>query len=66
VTDLKQDQSPETFLTMRIVFAGGTILFAAVAAWLIAGYRVTEEDVAASRRAVQRASGHPPEAAPTS
>lgn len=53
VTELKQDQSAETFLTMRIIFAGGTVLFAALAAWLIAGYRVTEADVAVARRRCQ-------------
>jgi len=49
VTELKQNQSAETFLTMRIAFAGGTVLFAGISAWLIAGYRVTEADVAAAR-----------------
>jgi len=49
VTDLKQNQSPETFLTMRVVFTGGTVLFAAVAAWLIGGYRVTPAAVAAAQ-----------------
>jgi Na+/melibiose symporter-like transporter len=53
VTELKQDQSAETFLTMRIIFAGGTVLFAGLSAWLIAGYRVTEADVAAARRRFQ-------------
>jgi hypothetical protein len=38
---------------MRIVFAGGTVLFAALAAWLVAGYRVTEADVAAARHRFQ-------------
>ncbi len=49
-TDLKAAQTPETFLAMRIAFSAGTIVFALVAAALIAGYRVTEADVAASRR----------------
>ncbi len=54
-TSLKEAQSPETYLTMRIAFSAGTILFALIAAALISGYRVTEETVAESRRAVQRA-----------
>jgi glycoside/pentoside/hexuronide:cation symporter, GPH family len=49
VTALKENQGADTFLTMRIVFAGGTVLFAVVAAWLIAGYRVTPESVAAAQ-----------------
>ena len=52
---LQQQQSPETFLSMRIAFTGGTILFAGLAAWLVAGYRVTEEQVAASRRKAEGA-----------
>lgn len=55
VTELKQNQSPETFLTMRIAFAGGTVLFAGIAAWLISGYGVTEAVVANARR--QRGTG---------
>lgn len=56
VTSLQAHQSPGTFLTMRVAFAGGTVLFAGLAAWLIAGYGVTAESVAASRRIVaQRA-----------
>ncbi len=55
VTDLKENQSAETFLTMRIVFAGGTLVFAALAAWLIAGYRVTPESVAAAQADVGNA-----------
>lgn len=53
-TDLKAAQTPETFLAMRIVFSAGTIVFALIAAALIAGYRVTEADVAASREAIRR------------
>jgi glycoside/pentoside/hexuronide:cation symporter, GPH family len=56
VTDLKQNQSAETFFTMRIVFAGGTVLFAGLAAWLIAGYRVTPESVAAAQDQVANAA----------
>lgn len=52
-TDLKAAQSPATFLAMRIAFSAGTILFAVIAAILIAGYRVTEEDVAESRRVMR-------------
>jgi hypothetical protein len=37
---------------MRVAFSVGTIVFAILAAALIAGYRVTEADVAASRRTV--------------
>jgi GPH family glycoside/pentoside/hexuronide:cation symporter len=54
-TELLAAQTPETFLAMRIAFAAGTIVFAGLAALFIAGYRVTEEDVAASRRAVRAA-----------
>lgn len=62
VTDLKQNQSAETFLTMRVVFAGGTVLFAAVAAWLIAGYRVTPGSVAAAQ--ARAAAADSPQATP--
>jgi GPH family glycoside/pentoside/hexuronide:cation symporter len=56
VTDLQAEQPAATFLAMRLAFAGGTVLFAGLAAWLIAGYGVTEAAVAASRRIVaQRA-----------
>jgi len=58
-TELKAAQTPETFLAMRLAFSVGTILFAFAAAVLISGYRVTQEDVAASRRAVQRDGGSP-------
>jgi GPH family glycoside/pentoside/hexuronide:cation symporter len=51
-TELKAAQSAETFLAMRVAFSVGTIVFAILAAALIAGYRVTEADVAASRRTV--------------
>jgi len=51
-TALKAAQAPETFLAMRILFSVGTILFALVAATLIKGYRITEADVATSRRMV--------------
>jgi GPH family glycoside/pentoside/hexuronide:cation symporter len=60
VTDLKEAQSPETYLAMRIAFSAGTIVFALIAAALIAGYGVTEEAVAASRRAVRESRGTPP------
>lgn len=50
-TELKALQSEETFLAMRIAFSAGTIALALGAAALIAGYRVTEADVAAARRA---------------
>lgn len=53
-TELKVAQTPETFLAMRIAFSAGTIVLALAAAALIAGYRVTEESVAASRRTVAR------------
>ena len=56
-TALKAAQTPETFLAMRIAFSAGTILFALLAAALIAGYRVTEAAVAESRLLVQRRSG---------
>ena len=52
-TELKTAQSPSTFLAMRIVFSVGTVLFAGIAAAFIAGYGVTEADVAASRRAAR-------------
>ncbi len=58
VTELQAQQTDATFLAMRVAFAGGTVLFAALAAWLIAGYGVTEAAVAASRQTVaQRARG---------
>jgi GPH family glycoside/pentoside/hexuronide:cation symporter len=50
-TELKALQSEETFLAMRLAFSAGTIALALGAAALIAGYRVTEADVAAARRA---------------
>jgi len=50
-TSLKAAQTPETFLAMRVAFSAGTIVFALLAALLISGYHVTEEAVAASRRA---------------
>ena len=52
-TSLKAAQSAETFLAMRIAFSAGTIVFALLAAALIACYGVTEEDVAASRRTMR-------------
>jgi hypothetical protein len=45
---------------MRIAFSAGTIVFALAAAALIAGYRVTEADVAESRLAVRRNAGAAP------
>ncbi len=54
ITDLKANQSAETFTTMRVVFAGGTVLFAGAAAWLIAGYRVTPDVVAAAQARAAR------------
>jgi GPH family glycoside/pentoside/hexuronide:cation symporter len=57
-TELKAAQTPETYLAMRVAFSAGTILFALLAAALIAGYRVTEADVAASRRAVASGRDH--------
>lgn len=54
VTDLKAAQSADTFLAMRIVFAGGTILFALLAAWLIRAYDVTPEMVAEAQSASAR------------
>ncbi len=53
-TGLKAAQSPETFFAMRVAFSAGTIVLALAAAAIIAGYRVTEETVAESRRIVQR------------
>lgn len=53
VTELREAQSAGTFLAMRIVFAGGTVLFAGLAAWLIRGYAVTPEKVAAAQAACQ-------------
>ncbi len=51
-TELKAAQSAETYFAMRVAFSAGTIVFALGAAALIAGYNVTEESVAASRRTV--------------
>jgi len=56
-TELKAAQTPATYLAMRIVFSVGTIVFAVIAAAFVAGYGVTEQDVAESRRAVQRTAG---------
>jgi len=56
-TELKAGQTAETFFAMRVAFSAGTILFALLAAALIAGYRVTEESVAESRRLVARRGG---------
>jgi len=53
-TELKAAQTDETYFAMRVAFSVGTIVFALLAAALIAGYRVTEEGVAESRRIVQR------------
>ncbi|MDP3069506.1 MAG: MFS transporter [Opitutaceae bacterium] len=55
-TNLKAAQSEETFFAMRVAFSVGTIVFALIAAAIIAGYRVTEETVAESRRAMQARS----------
>ena len=51
VTDLKEAQSADTFMAMRIVFAGGTVLFAVLAAWLIRAYNVTPQMVADAQSA---------------
>ncbi len=59
-TELKAAQTPETFLAMRVAFSAGTILFAVTAAILIAGYRVTEEAVAESRREMLRLAANRP------
>jgi GPH family glycoside/pentoside/hexuronide:cation symporter len=56
-TALKAAQTLGTFLAMRIVFAGGTVLLAALAALFIFRYSVTPEAVAAARA---RAAGSPP------
>jgi Na+/melibiose symporter-like transporter len=53
---LKAAQTPETFLAMRIVFAGGTVLLAGLAAIFILRYSVTPEAVAAAQA---RAAGVP-------
>lgn len=58
-TALKNEQTPATFLAMRIAFSVGTIVFALLAATIISGYNVTEETVAASRRAVRCAAAAP-------
>lgn len=62
VTEFQAQQPETTFFAMRLAFAGGTLLFTGLAAWLISGYSVTEETVAASRRLVAqrtRAAGGP-------
>jgi GPH family glycoside/pentoside/hexuronide:cation symporter len=51
-TSLGANQTEATYQTMRIVFSAGTVVFALLAAYFIAGYRVTEADVANSRRQV--------------
>lgn len=58
-THLKADQTAETYFAMRVAFSAGTIVFALIAAVLIAGYGVTEEAVAASRRTVQARRANP-------
>lgn len=51
-TAVQGAQAPGTFFTMRVTFAGGTVILALVAAWLISRYSVTPEAVAAAQ--------HPP------
>ncbi len=48
-TALKAAQAPETFLAMRIIFASGTVILAAIAAYFILGYKVTPDMVAAAQ-----------------
>jgi glycoside/pentoside/hexuronide:cation symporter, GPH family len=55
-TPLNEMQSEGTFLAMRLVFAGGTVFFAALAALFIMKYSVTPERVAAAQRAQQGVS----------
>ena len=55
-TDLGAAQTEQTYQIMRIFFAAGTIVFALLAMYFIAGYKVTETDVANSRRAVGNGS----------
>ena len=55
-TELKAAQSEATFFAMRVAFAVGTVVLALIAAALVAGYRVTEADVAAARRTAAEAA----------
>ncbi|MFM9029172.1 MAG: MFS transporter, partial [Opitutaceae bacterium] len=42
-------QQPDTFLAMRVTFAGGTILLAGIAAWFIHRYTLTPAAVSAAQ-----------------
>jgi GPH family glycoside/pentoside/hexuronide:cation symporter len=55
-TELKAAQTPETFLAMRVSFAGGTVLLALTAAWFVWRYSVTAEAVAAAQARAASAS----------
>jgi GPH family glycoside/pentoside/hexuronide:cation symporter len=48
-TELQAAQSADTFLSMRVSFAGGTVLLAVTAALFIRRYSVTPEAVAAAQ-----------------
>ncbi len=58
-TALKAAQTPGTFLAMRIVFSGGTVLLAVFAAIFIFRYSVTPEAVAAAQARATRLSSTP-------
>jgi Na+/melibiose symporter-like transporter len=58
-TALKAAQTPGTFLAMRIVFSGGTVLLAVLAAIFIFRYSVTPEAVAAAQARAARLSSTP-------
>lgn len=49
-TALQSVQAPETYLAMRLCFAGGTVALALVAAYFIFNYTVTPASVAAAQR----------------
>ena len=44
-TSRQAAQDPDTFLAMRVTFAGGTIVLAGIAAWFIHRYTLTPSDV---------------------
>lgn len=61
-TEAGSAQSPDTYLAMRIVFCGGTVLLATAAAMLIRGYRIDEGTVLRVRQQLPAAA--PPRGSP--
>ena len=58
-TALKAAQTPEIFLAMRIVFAGGTVLLAGLATIFTLRYSVTPEAVAAAQASAAEVPAQP-------